>query len=142
MATMNDSVLEPASESETAANYTNLGPCSRPQVIYRCKKCRRIVASAENIVSHERGKGEQCFKWKKRSGDLLEKEPAECSSIFVEPMKWMQTVQEGFVGEKLQCIGCKARLGSFNWAGMQCNCGTWVNPAFQLHKNRLDECFI
>ncbi|KAJ6707164.1 DUAL SPECIFICITY PROTEIN PHOSPHATASE 12 FAMILY MEMBER [Salix viminalis] len=69
-------------------------------------------------------------------------EPPECSSIFVEPMKWMQTVQEGFVGEKLQCMGCKARLGSFNWAGMQCNCGTWINPAFLLHKNKLDECHV
>uniref|UniRef100_A0A7N1A862 Dual specificity protein phosphatase 12 n=1 Tax=Kalanchoe fedtschenkoi TaxID=63787 RepID=A0A7N1A862_KALFE len=95
------------------------------QVIYRCKKCRRIVASQENV----------------RSGDGwdAETEPP-CSSIFVEPMKWMQPVQEGHVEEKLQCLGCKARLGSFNWAGMQCSCGAWVNPAFQLHRSKLDEC--
>lgn len=49
-------------------------------------------------------------------------------------------VEEGCVGDKLQCIGCKARLGSFNWAGMQCNCGAWIIPAFQLHKSRIDEC--
>ncbi|XP_050238263.1 probable inactive dual specificity protein phosphatase-like At4g18593 [Mercurialis annua] len=138
----------PISEAETVvADKSDLGPVGKPQVIYRCKKCRRIVASADNIVSHEHGNGEECFKWKRRDGDARENEPVECTSIFVEPMKWMQTVQEGFVGEglvgeKLQCLGCKARLGSFNWAGMQCNCGTWVNPAFQLHKSRLDECFI
>ncbi|OMO76254.1 Dual specificity phosphatase [Corchorus capsularis] len=120
------------SESEAVPN-------PKPKLIYRCKKCRRIVASEESIVPHERGKGEECFKWKKRS---VEKEPTQCSSIFVEPMKWMQPVQEGYVEEKLQCIGCKARLGSFNWAGMQCNCGAWVNPAFQLHKSRLDECYM
>lgn len=112
----------------------------KPQAIYRCKKCRRLVASEENIVPHEQGKGEQCFKRKKRSE--MENEPAECSSLFVESMKWMQSVQEGFVGEKLQCMGCKARLGSFNWAGLQCSCGAWVTPAFQLHKSRLDKCFI
>ncbi|EEF28979.1 probable inactive dual specificity protein phosphatase-like At4g18593 [Ricinus communis] len=145
MATMDNSVSAPVPEADT--NNSDLEPASKPQVIYRCKKCRRIVASVENIVLHERGKGEECFKWKRRSGDPQDKEPAECSSIFVEPMKWMQTVHEGFVGEgsvgeKLQCLGCKARLGSFNWAGMQCNCGTWVNPAFQLHKSRLDKCFI
>ncbi|GAV81924.1 hypothetical protein CFOL_v3_25377 [Cephalotus follicularis] len=100
--------------------------------MYCCKKCRRIVAAEENIVPHEGGKGEQCFKYKKRSCGI---ESAECSSIFVEPMKWMESVQEGFVGEKLQCMGCKARLGSFNWAGMQCNYGAWINPAFQLHKS-------
>ncbi|GAV89875.1 hypothetical protein CFOL_v3_33287 [Cephalotus follicularis] len=119
------------------SNDSGLEPTPKPQVMYRCKKCRRIVAAEENIVPHERGKGEQCFKYKKRSGGI---ESAECSSIFVEPMKWMESVQEGFVGEKLQCMGCKARLGSFNWAGMQCNCGAWINPAFQLHKSRIDEC--
>ena len=24
-------------------------------------------------------------------------------------------------------------------AGMQCSCGKWVTPAFQIHKNRVDE---
>ncbi|PSR98626.1 Inactive dual specificity protein phosphatase-like [Actinidia chinensis var. chinensis] len=116
----------------------------KPQMIYRCKKCRRIVASQEHVVPHERGEGQKCFKWRKRTGNHREadKEPPECSSIFVEPMKWMESVHEGSVEEKIQCMGCKARLGSFNWAGMQCNCGAWVNPAFQLHKNRIDECQI
>ncbi|PIA57786.1 hypothetical protein AQUCO_00500008v1 [Aquilegia coerulea] len=127
------------------ANSSNVGTESKPQTIYRCKKCRRIVAAEENVVLHERGQGEKCFRWKKRSSIFLkgtDTEPPECSSIFVEPMKWMQAVEEGTIGEKLQCIGCKARLGSFNWVGMQCNCGAWVNPAFQLHKSRIDECHI
>jgi len=51
-------------------------------------------------------------------------------------------VQEGNVGDKLLCMGCNARLGNFNWAGMQCSCGAWINPAFQLHKSRLDECYM
>ncbi|XP_057522675.1 probable inactive dual specificity protein phosphatase-like At4g18593 [Amaranthus tricolor] len=103
------------------------------QLIYRCKKCRRIVASEENIVQHEQGKG--WIKWGAESN------PApECTAIFVEPMKWMQQVQDGYVWEKLYCMGCKARPGSFNWAGMQCSCGAWVNPAFQLVKSKIDEC--
>ncbi|CAI9087286.1 OLC1v1021323C1 [Oldenlandia corymbosa var. corymbosa] len=119
---------------------SDLGSEVKPQVIYRCKKCRRIVASQDHIQPHEPGGGQQCFKWKKRSGEVDSK-PAECSSIFVEPMKWMESVQQyGCVGDKIQCMGCKARLGSFNWAGMQCNCGKWINPAFQLHKSRIDEC--
>ncbi|XP_010279105.1 PREDICTED: probable inactive dual specificity protein phosphatase-like At4g18593 [Nelumbo nucifera] len=124
------------------ANNSDVGSDSKSQVIYRCKKCRRIVAAQENLVFHERGEGEKCFKWKKRDGAPWEcqKEPPECTSIFVEPMKWMQSVEEGCVEDKLQCMGCKARLGSFNWAGMQCSCGAWVNPAFQLHKSRIDKC--
>ncbi|KAB2079202.1 hypothetical protein CXB51_015805 [Gossypium anomalum] len=128
-----------------ATNNTDSEPVSKPQLIYRCKRCRRIVASEETIVPHERGKGEASFKWRKRSGHNIgdeEKGSTQCSSIFVEPLKWMQPVQEGYVEEKLQCMSCKSRLGSFNWAGMQCNCGAWVNPAFQLHKSRLDECYM
>ncbi|KAG1330213.1 putative inactive dual specificity protein phosphatase-like [Cocos nucifera] len=111
----------------------------KPQTIYRCKRCRRIVAIQENVILHKQGEGERCFKWKKRGDPLDRDKKPECSSIFVEPMKWMQAVQEGHVEEKLWCLGCKARLGSFNWAGMQCSCGSWVNPAFQLHKSRIDE---
>jgi dual specificity phosphatase 12 len=49
-------------------------------------------------------------------------------------------VEEGYVANKLFCMGCKARLGQFNWAGMQCCCGAWVIPAFQLTKSKIDEC--
>ena len=34
---------------------------------------------------------------------------------------------------------CGARLGLFNWAGAQSSSGSWVTPAFQLHRSRLDE---
>ncbi|KAK9150497.1 hypothetical protein Syun_008806 [Stephania yunnanensis] len=135
-------VSDISTHSPTAtANNLEADTSPRPQIIYRCKRCRRIVAAQENVVIHDRGEGEKCFKWKKRSNSCgADVEQPECSSIFVEPMKWMQPVQEGFVEEKLQCIGCMARLGYFNWAGMQCSCGAWVNPAFQLHKSRIDEC--
>ncbi|KAF4390886.1 hypothetical protein CsatB_014842 [Cannabis sativa] len=124
------------------ANNSDMESSQKPQVVYRCKKCRRIVAAGENIVTHNRGKGESSFKWRKRNGNHQD-EPTECTSIFVEPMKWMGApLEEGHVEERLHCIGCKARLGYFNWAGMQCNCGAWVNPAFQLHKSRLDECHL
>lgn len=65
---------------------------AKPELIYRCKKCRRIVASEENMISHERGKGESSFKWNKRSSGSWENknQPDDCTSIFVEPMKWMQ----------------------------------------------------
>ncbi|XP_054778836.1 probable inactive dual specificity protein phosphatase-like At4g18593 [Prosopis cineraria] len=120
---------------------SELETTKKSHVIYRCKKCRRLVASDENIVSHDHGQGEASFKWKKRS-EKMEKHPVDCTSVFVEPMKWMQAVNEGHVEEKLFCLRCNARLGYFNWAGLQCSCGAWVNPAFQLHKSRLDECYM
>ncbi|GFS46282.1 dual specificity protein phosphatase-like protein [Actinidia rufa] len=97
--------------------------------------------------SHERGEGQKCFKWRKRTGNHREadKEPPECSSIFVEPMKWMESAiaDIAFILHRQYMKALwKRRFSAWvaNWAGMQCNCGAWVNPAFQLHKNRIDEC--
>jgi hypothetical protein len=39
------------------------------------------------------------------------------SSIFLEPMAWMEGAIVGPTQGKLYCPGCGARLGSFNWAG-------------------------
>lgn len=63
----------------------------KPPVIYRCKKCRRIVASHDLVVPHEPGDGQKCFKWKKRNKSPEDDNLPKCSSIFVEPMKWMET---------------------------------------------------
>lgn len=111
--------------------------------VYRCKKCRRVVARDENVIGHDAGGGESAFKHHKRGGKrgVTEERPV-CTSIFVEPMQWMTTVEEGVVEGKLQCVKCEARLGNFNWSGMQCSCGAWVTPAFQLHKSRMDAAFL
>lgn len=105
---------------------------------YRCKKCRRVVAVQENVVEHIPGEGETSFEWHKRkSGNPFNKSD-ECSSVFVEPLKWMTTVEEGALEGKLSCVHCEARLGYFNWSGIQCSCGSWITPGFQLHKSRVD----
>ncbi|XP_028119853.1 dual specificity protein phosphatase 12-like isoform X2 [Camellia sinensis] len=107
---------------------------------YRCKKCRRVVALQENIVDHVLGEGETSFGWHKRKGGnpFNKCDEIECSSIFVEPLRWMTTVEEGALEGKLLCVHCEARLDYFNWSGIQCSCGNWITPAFQLHKSRVD----
>lgn len=60
---------------------------------YRCKKCRRVVALQENIVDHVPGEGKTSFGWHKRKGSnpFNKCDEVECSSIFVEPLRWMTT---------------------------------------------------
>lgn len=106
-----------------------------PTKAYRCKKCRRIVAVEDNVVDHVPGEGEPACAWSKRRNGSFDK---ECSSLFIEPLQWMTTVGEGALEGKLSCIHCEARLGYFNWSGIQCSCGSWITPAFQLHKSRVD----
>ncbi|KAG1365500.1 dual specificity protein phosphatase 12 [Cocos nucifera] len=58
---------------------------------YRCRKCRRIIALQDNVVSHLPGEGETCFEWQKgKSGNPFNRfQEPECSSLFIEPLKWM-----------------------------------------------------
>ncbi|XP_072955313.1 uncharacterized protein [Typha angustifolia] len=107
---------------------------------YRCKKCRRILALQENVVSHVPGEGETSFEWQKRKGGnpFNRFQEQDCSSLFLEPLKWMASVEEGALEGKLSCIHCDARLGYFNWSGIQCSCGSWITPAFQIHKSKVD----
>ncbi|PUZ62858.1 hypothetical protein GQ55_3G020500 [Panicum hallii var. hallii] len=106
---------------------------------YRCRKCRRIIAVEDNVISHVPGEGESCFDWNRRkSGRPYSNKEQDCSSLFVEPLKWMTPVEDGALEGKLSCIHCGARLGYFNWSGIQCNCGSWVTPAFQIVKTKVD----
>ncbi|TVU33283.1 hypothetical protein EJB05_25076 [Eragrostis curvula] len=135
---------KPIETSQETVTETEVAPekqIAHPGVIYRCKRCRQMVATQEYVVTHEVGRGDGKFGTRKKlDADEDDKKP-ECSlCIFVEPMKWMQAVQEGYVSQKLHCMGCKALLGQFDWSGIQCTCGTWVIPAFQLTKSKIDEC--
>ncbi|EST08267.2 Dual specificity phosphatase, catalytic domain protein [Kalmanozyma brasiliensis GHG001] len=64
-----------------------------------------------------------------------------CSSYFLEPMAWMSDLSSGEVTGRLNCptAKCGQKLGSWDWAGMQCACGAWVTPAFSLHRSKVDE---
>ncbi|KAM0851976.1 hypothetical protein ACQ4PT_052049 [Festuca glaucescens] len=106
---------------------------------YRCKKCRRIIAAEDNVISHTPGEGNSSFEWQdKRKGGRTYNKEQDCSSLYVEPLKWMTPVEDGALEGKLLCIHCGARLGYFNWSGIQCNCGSWITPAFQISKSKVD----
>ncbi|GMY19419.1 dual specificity protein phosphatase 12-like [Fagus crenata] len=111
--------IEVSSEVEAASN---LGNNHTPA--YRCKKCRRVVALQEHVIDHIPGEGETSFEWRKEKWQPL--------FISCHP------VEEGAMEGKLTCAHCEARLGNFNWSGIQCSCGSWITPAFQLHKSRVD----
>lgn len=124
--------------------FTQSGSCEdslkaeKHKIAYRCRKCRRIIAAEDNVISHVPGEGESCFDWNRRKSGRAYNKEQDCSSLFIEPLKWMTPVEDGALEGKLSCIHCGARLGYFNWSGIQCNCGSWVTPAFQIAKSKVD----
>ncbi|XP_036822609.1 dual specificity protein phosphatase 12 isoform X2 [Oncorhynchus mykiss] len=113
-----------------------LSTCS--EVVYRCKKCRRTLFRASSILSHTIGKGPTAFAYKKMS-NLPSRDQTQCTSYFTEPVQWMEQALLGVMDGQILCPKCSSKLGSFSWCGEQCSCGQWVTPAFQMHKNRVDE---
>lgn len=109
---------------------------SSSEVSYRCKKCRRSLFHNSSILSHAVGRGAQEFGHKKFSNLTSD---IQCTSYFIEPVKWMEEALLGVMDGQLLCPKCSSKLGSFNWCGVRCSCGRWVTPAFQLHRNRVDE---
>ncbi|XP_036410612.1 dual specificity protein phosphatase 12 [Megalops cyprinoides] len=107
------------------------------EVVHRCRKCRRTLFRSTSILSHDTGSGPAAFAHKK----TVPRGPTQtqCTSYFIEPVQWMEQALLGVLDGQLLCPKCSSKLGSFNWYGEQCSCGRWVTPAFQIHKNRVDE---
>ncbi|XP_067215230.1 dual specificity protein phosphatase MPK-4 [Linepithema humile] len=124
----------------------------RPEpTVYRCKRCRRIVASASNILPHAPREKQI---WRHISTKSTSKDAENCDKLvqkreeprlelcdkiyFVEPLAWMPDIMHSVEG-KLNCPKCKTKLGSYSWiSGSQCPCGSKIAPAFYLVPSKLD----
>lgn len=116
-------------------------------ILFRCKKCRIILFRETAILKHQRVTENKICAFKKKSqslgksGNMTQSEKSCQQSIFVEPINWMKNSIDQTSG-KLCCPKCFTKLGSYNWAGDQCNCSQWIVPAFQISNIKLDNCPI
>ncbi|XP_074655411.1 dual specificity protein phosphatase 12-like [Tubulanus polymorphus] len=117
------------------------------ETIYKCRKCRRPLFRATGIQSHEVGQGDAAFDWR---AHYLKQKPNQAAaaagtsdacnqSLFIEPVQWMSEAIMVLEG-KLACPKCHCKLGSFNWCGDRCSCGTWITPAFHIQSSKVDLC--
>lgn len=94
-------------------------------IVYRCKKCRRILASQSNLLPH--------------NDKSLQAEKTPCKSlIFVEPIAWMKDIHREVQG-RLNCPKCSQKLGSYTWInGLNCPCGKEISPAFYMVPSKVE----
>uniref|UniRef100_T1GAI1 protein-tyrosine-phosphatase n=1 Tax=Megaselia scalaris TaxID=36166 RepID=T1GAI1_MEGSC len=94
-------------------------------IVYRCKKCRRIVASQSNLLPH--------------NDKSIQGQKIPCKSlIFVEPIGWMKEINKEVQG-RLNCPKCSQKLGSFTWInGLNCPCGKEISPAFYMVPSKVE----
>ena len=116
---------------------------SRYPMIYKCRKCRRTLATAFNMLPHVRGETPNWMdeKWARLSEeDVIDdaSSPAGldlCSqSVFITPVGWMEAEIKQNLSGRLYCPNCQVRVGNYSWIlGDLCKgCGATVLPAFQL----------
>lgn len=104
--------------------------------IYRCRSCREVLFTSDNVLPHSSGEGQTAFSWYRRDRSCNPEETV-CNTLHLEPMTWMGIIGNYEVQGKLKC-SCGQKLGSYHWAGMQCSCGAWVTPAFAVGKSKVD----
>lgn len=98
--------------------------CSRTEgKVYRCKQCRRVLASDLDLITHK--KGETVCK----------------ELVFIEPLAWMSVTHT--IQETLHCPKCKVKVGSFSWIKCcKCPCGTNIAPAINLIPSKISSSLV
>lgn len=106
--------------------------------VFCCKSCNAVLFRKEDISDHESNK--QTFEYRKMQKEINEDNKGGCTSYFLpSPTKWVNEVNDlSLIEGKIKCYKCKKRVGTFHWNGSQCSCGSWINPAIQFPKSKLD----
>lgn len=95
--------------------------CDDEPVEYKCGRCRYILFRHRDLsTTHSKNLQSQI---KSSSGEV-----SYCTSMFLEdPPEWLD-ITSGVTGGKVSCPNCSAKLGHWDWSGLQCGCGGWVTP--------------
>ncbi len=124
-------------------------PLLPPRLVYRCKRCRHVLATDNDVQPHQQPTEDlQQLRFVKRGHTnrviLVQQGSTVCSHYFLaEPLKkWMQLeVERKQIEGRFLCptVTCGAKIGGYSWRGSRCSCGKWVIPAFHLNSSRVDE---
>lgn len=135
--------------------------------VYRCRKCRRTLATKSNLITHkpkdvQDGPHESPLARQRSTletseidrnpiDEITEKvlettlnekphkdQPICTRTFFVEPIAWMKDITYNVEG-KLYCPSCKSKIGNFNWImASKCPCGAQVSPSFYFIPSKVE----
>jgi len=128
----------PAPAQEASETVETIEQQSPPRVIdtgnihFKCRKCRVNLFGEADLEEPPHQPSQHSFSYRKvHHGGTTGS--SSCQSFFLrETFDWMGS--EG----KFSCPSCDTKLGSTTWSGTQCSCGTWVVPAIQIPKSKVD----
>lgn len=152
--------VPPEAPRYVSAISREAGVEGRPASILRCKKCRTPLAASAGFIPHtpiDPSMATFSHSYRKNGGSatgglsgtnmaprngmlFTSSLPTQCMQYFMEPVLWMRPeLEKGELEGKLGCPKCAAKVGSYSWCGGKCSCGTWVTPAIEIQRARVDE---
>lgn len=108
---------------------------------FKCGKCRQNLFDKSSLELEHFYTPKANYSYKRRKNNTVLSN--ECSSWFLnkeieeddEKMKIDQ-------GGKILCKKCNNKLGEYLPRGTQCSCGSWVVPAVQIVKSKVDKIIV
>ena len=110
---------------------------SKPR--YACRKCRTVLFGDDDREDPPHAPAQHKFSARKmHHGGAAASASSACQSYFlaVQGLDWMGDMSDN--EGRISCPKCTTKVGTWHWAGAQCSCGTWVAPALQIPKSKLD----
>ena len=131
----------------------------KSEFIFKCGKCRRSLFNDKQIILFHENSAKNTYSHKRRKNNTVN--TTECTSYFlnierlINNQKFIIDDKDIDYNEKLKlvmenqnmkldsyiikCKKCSLKLGEFFPKGTQCSCGSWVVPAVQIIKSKVDK---
>ena len=101
---------------EVANSVADLDPMSSEKllsrsaaVVYKCKQCRRVLATCDNLIPHQPGRSPYWHSLGARGAE------GYCTqTVSINPMSWMEESLRGNLSGKLACPHCRSVIFLYN----------------------------
>lgn len=111
-------------QSELESDYKQKSESNVTEQYFACGCCRQLLFQLSDTVTHIPPKSSSI---------------SNCTSYFLnDAPSWLLINGSDQINGKIVCPKCSSKLGHWSWAGLQCGCTSWVTPAFQIIKSKVD----
>jgi dual specificity phosphatase 12 len=134
----------------------------KSEFIFKCGKCRRSLFNDKQLILFHENSAKNTYSHKRRKYNTVN--TTECTSYFLNIERLINN-QKFIIDDKdidyfekfklvmenqnmkldsfiIKCKKCSFKLGEFFSKGTQCSCGSWVVPAVQIVKSKVDKVKI
>ena len=130
-----------------------------PEFVFKCGKCRKSLFNDKQLILFHENSAKDTYSHKRKKNNSVN--TTECTSYFLNIERLMNNKSNNeekkdidfieqfkLVMEEhnmkldsciIKCKKCSLKLGEFFEKGTQCSCGSWVVPAVQIVKSKVDK---